>query len=229
MDELIKALSEFKERLESIRASLHIVAKEQRLEELRGEMLIEGFWQDQVRAQKVSRETAELEKLISFWNGLLKRCADAMQLATLDKADTSVTLRSELEEELNALEKELASKELEVLLGEPYDAAPAILTVYGGAGGVDAQDWAEMLSRMYLRFAARSGWTATVLHKTVGQEAGIKNVTIRMEGAYAYGYLKAEAGVHRLVRISPFDADQSRHTSFAMIEVLPELDQPTTI
>jgi peptide chain release factor 2 len=115
-----------------------------------------------------------------------------------------------------------------VLQGE-HDTRPAILTIYAGAGGVDAQDWAQMLERMYLRLAERQQWKAEVLNRTVGQEAGIKNTTIKISGSYAYGYLKTESGVHRLVRLSPYDADQARHTSFAMVEVLPELDQLSEI
>ncbi len=111
----------------------------------------------------------------------------------------------------------------------PYDQHFAIVTIYSGAGGVDAQDWAAMLERMYIRFADRHEWPVMILHRTVGQEAGIKNVTLRIAGVFAYGYLRAEAGVHRLVRLSPYDADQARHTSFAMVEVLPELEKPATI
>lgn len=156
---------------------------------------------------------------VNSWSNLEKRLKDALELAQM--ADES--LRPDLEPEITALEQEIEDKELQVLLGGKYDRGNALLTVNAGAGGTDSQDWAEMLQRMYLRWAERRGFKVEILDFTDGEEAGIKTVTIAVDGAYAYGYLRAEKGVHRLVRLSPFDAAHRRHTSFAQVEVLPEL------
>ncbi len=229
MDELIKALSNFKKRLNGIQASAGISEKRKRAQELARMMADPDFWKDRARAQKLSQEVSLLERELSFWDAFLKRTDDLLALSAQDRADRAVSMRAQLEKELSTLEKELSAKEVEIFMNGVHDRSPAILTIYSGAGGVDAQDWAMLLERMYLRFASRKGWKATILHRTPGQGAGIKNATLRFEGLFAYGYLKAESGVHRLVRLSPFDADHARHTSFAMIEVLPELDEPTTV
>jgi peptide chain release factor 2 len=139
------------------------------------------------------------------------------------------TLTADITERLQTLGQTVNQLEFELLLQGPHDTRPAIITIYAGAGGVDAQDWAEMIERMYLRLAERQNWKVEVLNRTVGQEAGIKNSTLKITGPYAYGYLKTESGVHRLVRLSPYDSDQARHTSFAMAEVLPELDESSEI
>lgn len=229
MDELIKALRTLQERIALFIASVHLPAKETRLKELSAELADPDIWKDAAKAQRIAREASMLEKTISAWRSLERRTVDLLSFAADDKTDQSVNFRVDITSELAKLEQELSARELEVLLQGMYDEVPAIVTIYSGAGGVDAQDWAEMLSRMYLRFASESGWSTRILQRTAGQEAGIKNITIRFEGPYAYGYLRAESGVHRLVRISPYDADQARHTSFAMVEVLPELEEPTTI
>ncbi len=142
-----------------------------------------------------------------------------MELASLD--DDS--LRGELEAETFALEQELEKRSFTSMLSGPYDHDGALLAIHAGAGGTDSQDWAAMLERMYLRWAERRGYKAEVLDRTEGEEAGLKSVTIAVEGLYAYGYLRSEKGVHRLVRLSPFDAAHRRHTSFALVEVLPQV------
>ncbi len=131
---------------------------------------------------------------------------------------------SDLESQTTKLEKEFDSLEFYIMLSDKYDQRDAIMAIHAGTGGVEAQDWAAMLLRMYLRFCERQGWRLRIIDKSTGDEAGIKSVTFEIEGRYAYGYLKAEAGVHRLVRMSPFDADHQRHTSFALVEVLPQLE-----
>lgn len=229
MDELVSALQQFGDRVNALKSSLNAEGKAARLRLLQEQTVAADFWTDRVRAQQVMQEAAALGRWLEFWDRIEKRAADALALAKDDQADHAVSLRPEIENELASLEQELSAKELELLFDEPHDARPAIITVYSGAGGVDAQDWTEMLSRMYLRFAAQHGFQSAILHRTVGQAAGLKNIMIRIQGEFAYGYLKEEAGVHRLVRLSPFDADQARHTSFAMVEVLPELDEPATI
>ena len=135
------------------------------------------------------------------------------------------SIRPDLESELVDIENKLDQLELSTLLSEEYDYGNALLAIHAGAGGTDSQDWAEMLERMYLRWAEKNNFKAEILDRSVGEEAGIKSVTIAMDGKYAYGYLKSEKGVHRLVRLSPFDAAHRRHTSFAQVEILPDIDQ----
>lgn len=139
--------------------------------------------------------------------------------------ENSKELSEELEAQAVKLENEFNHLEFYIMLNGKYDQRDAIMAIHAGTGGVEAQDWAAMLLRMYLRFCERQGWRMRIIDKSVGEEAGIKSVTFEVEGRYAYGYLKAEAGVHRLVRMSPFDADHLRHTSFALLEVLPQLDE----
>jgi len=156
---------------------------------------------------------------------LQREVGDTLELATADQADQSVNLREDLEKVYTQLLKRMEKFEFKKLLGVKYDEANALLAIHAGAGGTDAQDWAEMLRRMYLRFCDQMGWQVEVVDESRGGEAGIKSSLLKVTGRYAYGYLKCEAGVHRLVRISPFDAEKMRHTSFALVEVLPELPE----
>ncbi len=182
-----------------------------------------GFWNDQERARGVGSEASALRDELATWAAMAKEAADLLEIATLDKADQTTSLREELEVQYRALEKKFAALEFTTLFSGTYDRNNAIVAIHAGTGGTEAQDWAAMLLRMYLRYAERKGLTARVIDETRGQEAGIKSIVLDVEGPYAYGYCKSEAGVHRLVRISPFDAEQMRHTSFALVEVLPEL------
>ncbi len=165
------------------------------------------------------KKISELRDEIDPIHSLHQRAKDALELAELGDE----MLRAELEPEVKAIETETGIRELSALLSGPYDKGNALLTINAGAGGTDSQDWAQMLERMYLRWAERRGYRAEVLDRSEGEEAGIKSVTIAVDGRYAYGYLRPEKGVHRLVRLSPFDAAHRRHTSFAQVEVLPEV------
>lgn len=167
------------------------------------------------------KQLSELRDEITLWRSLDKKINDTLELAEL--GDDS--LQAELESETAAIQKDLHKLELSTLLGGKYDRGNAILTINTGEGGTDAQDWAAMLERMYLRWAERRGFNVEILDSTEGEEAGIKTVSILVSGAYAYGYLRAEKGVHRLVRLSPFDSAHRRHTSFAQVEILPEASQ----
>jgi len=167
------------------------------------------------------KQMSDLRDEITLWRSLDKKINDTLELAEL--GDDS--LQAELESETAAIQKDLHKLELSTLLGGKYDRGNAILTINTGEGGTDAQDWAAMLERMYLRWAERRGFNVEILDSTEGEEAGIKTVSILVSGPYAYGYLRAEKGVHRLVRLSPFDSAHRRHTSFAQVEVLPEASQ----
>ena len=165
------------------------------------------------------KKISELREEVEGWRKLEKKIDDSKELAEM--GDES--FRAELENEVSAIESEVEKREFTTLLSGPYDAGNALLTINSGAGGTDSQDWAAMLERMYLRWVERRGFEADILDFNEGEEAGIKTVTIGIAGRYAYGYLRAEKGVHRLVRLSPFDANHRRHTSFAQVEVLPDI------
>ncbi len=166
------------------------------------------------------KNLSDLRDEISGWRALEKRVHDTLELAEM--GDES--LRSELEAEISTVEAEIDRREISTLLAGPYDKGNAILAIHAGAGGTEAQDWASMLERMYLRWMESHGYRTEILDTTEGEEAGIKSATIAVDGRYAYGYLRAEKGVHRLVRLSPFDAAHRRHTSFAQVEILPEVN-----
>ena len=166
------------------------------------------------------RRLAELKRVVQIWRELEKRVTDITELSSLTEEDAS--LQTEIQSEVEKIASRLDELEFQLAFSGEYDARNAILTVHAGAGGTESQDWADMLMRMYLRWAERRGYKAEVLDISAGEEAGIKSVVIGIDGDYAFGYLKSEHGVHRLVRLSPFDADHARHTSFALVEVMPE-------
>jgi len=171
------------------------------------------------------RRLSGLQEEVERWNTLAQRVQDTLELATLEDDD----LGDELAAETGALEQEIEKLEFQLLFSGSHDRGDAILAIHAGAGGTDAQDWAEMLLRTYLRWAEASGRKAEVVDRLPGEEAGLKRVTVTISGDYAYGYLRAERGVHRLVRLSPFDAAHRRHTSFALIEVWPDLGEGVAV
>jgi len=169
------------------------------------------------------QELSRLNEEVGRWEDIQRRVRDALDLAELVISEDDRSLIEDLSGEVADLESELAREEFQLLFSDQHDAKDAILAIHAGAGGTESQDWAEMLLRMYLRWAEQQGFETKVLDRTEGEEAGIKSVTVEVKGRYAYGKLKAERGVHRLVRLSPFDAAHRRHTSFALIEVLPDI------
>lgn len=185
-----------------------------------------GFWDDRERAEAQSRQLAELNDDIVTWKRLEKGAADISHVVADDDAES---VRKDIEKQLNTLEDVMRTLEFRILLGGKHDSRNAIVAVHAGTGGTDAQDWAEMLLRMFLRFCEKKGWTVRVIDESRGQEAGMKSATFEVKGRFAYGYLKSEAGVHRLVRISPFDAEKMRHTSFALVEVIPEFEETEAV
>ena len=168
---------------------------------------------------------ARLNERIEGWEKLTKSVSDTLELAELGEEDFLPELLAETE----AIEKEVARREFNAMLSGEYDRGDAIFAIHAGAGGTDSQDWAEMLQRMYLRWMEQHGYEAIIMDMTPGEEAGIKSVTVAVNGRYAYGYLQAEKGVHRLVRLSPFDSNNRRHTSFALVEVLPQVEDDIEI
>ena len=169
-------------------------------------------------------ELSSLKADLETWNDLTIRSADLVELAEIAMDESDDSMGDQLTAELDEITAITADEEFKLQLNGEHDARPAIISIKQGAGGVDAQDWAEILFRMYLRWAERRGFKADVLDLTAGDEAGIKSAAVKVDGSHAYGYLRSERGVHRLVRLSPFDADHLRHTSFALVEVLPEPD-----
>ena len=171
------------------------------------------------------KNISALRDEVESWHNLEGRIGDALELAQLEDE----SLRAELESETETLEAEISQREFLAMLSGKYDQGDALLAIHAGAGGTDSQDWAEMLQRMYLRWAESHGYKTEILDTSLGEEAGIKSTTIAVDGRYAFGYLRPEKGVHRLVRLSPFDAAHRRHTSFALVEVLPQVEDDTSI
>ena len=188
-----------------------------------------GFWEDPEAAASASRERTRLREELDSWQGLSVRLADCDVALQLIAEEDDPDLERETEGSLDAIEAGVREMELRKMLAGPRDAGSAIVAVNAGAGGTEAQDWAEMLLRMYLRWAERRGYEAEVVDLLPGEEAGVKNATFTVAGPYAYGYLKAEAGVHRLVRISPYDSQARRHTSFASVGVYPEVEDESEV
>jgi len=197
--------------------------KKKRIEELEKQSGKEDFWQKPEEAQKIMQKLEGWKSDINEIRDLKTETENISELAKLAAGDKK--LSAEIEVKLKELEKRAEKLEFQALFRREYDSLNAIVFIHSGTGGVDAQDWAEMLLRMYFRFAERKNWKAKIISETRGQEAGIKSATIAITGKMAYGYLKAEAGVHRLVRLSPFNAKNLRQTSFALVEILPEIDK----
>ena len=203
-------------------AIFDVTGKETRLAVIDQEMAKGSFWEDTRKAQSMVQERAELARTLGTLKDLVRQTEDARTLWEMatEAADESMT--TEIQEALRGAKDALEAFELKVILSGPQDRKNVILSIHPGAGGTESQDWAQMLMRMYLRWAERAGFKAEVVDLLAGEEAGIKSATIEVTGEYAYGYLKSEAGVHRLIRISPFDASRRRHTSFASVAVIPE-------
>ncbi|TME35278.1 MAG: peptide chain release factor 2 [Chloroflexi bacterium] len=206
-------------------------AKQTELDDLDRRSGDPSLWEDPGAAQSLLRRADELREEIGAWRGLEERARGLAEIAELAADDPagSASLTPDLERDLAALQADWTRMEGQLLLSEPHDASPAIVSVHAGAGGTESQDWAEMLLRMYLRWAERNRYKTEILDQTEGEEAGLKSVTFSVTGRWAYGRLKSERGVHRLVRISPFDSQKRRHTSFALVEVMPEVPEDTEV
>ncbi|MGZ5314103.1 MAG: peptide chain release factor 2 [Solirubrobacterales bacterium] len=211
------------------RGGFDLAAKEARLDQLDAASSASDFWSDQRAAKKVLREAEGLRDEISTWRSLGRRADDLLELAQLTEQTPDADLTAELESELQAVSADYERLRTSLLFSGEYDPNDAILTITAGAGGTEATDWAEMLLRMYLRWAQRHRYSTEILDQLEGEEAGLKSVTIDIGGRHAYGHLRAERGVHRLVRISPYDSQKRRHTTFALVEVVPEVEDDTEV
>lgn len=199
--------------------------KEIQFQELQKQSEDPELWNDPIHAKGVMKKLSDLGEEIQDWQRFEQRIKDALELSQLEDE----SLRSELEVEVSGIETQIEHRELKVMLSGKFDRNDALLALHAGAGGTDSQDWAEMLERMYLRWCEYQGFQTEILDTTIGEEAGIKSATIAVNGPYAYGYLLPEKGVHRLVRLSPFDANHRRHTSFVLVEVLPQVEDDTEV
>lgn len=218
-----------KPQLEDLYVALSIKEKKDEAVVLEEQTLKAGFWDDKENSQQVIQKTAMLKSAITNYEKLFSQYEDLIALIDMViEADDEDSLE-EVKAEHNSFSKKLAQMKLETLLAGEYDAKNAILALHSGAGGTEAQDWVAMLSRMYQQWANKKGFKVTILDYLAGDEAGTKSITLLFEGINAYGFLKSEMGVHRLVRISPFDSSGRRHTSFASLEVMPEIDDTVEV
>ncbi len=222
-DEYKVKLNNCKPELDVLRTALRLEAAEKEIEELEAASAREGFWNDVERSQKVQKRLKNLKDKVDNFNRLCASWDDMMTMCEMAIEENDDSMLPELQQEFEDYSKKVESTRLSTLLTGEYDANNAILTFHAGAGGTEAQDWASMLYRMYNMWADRHGYKVKVMDYLDGDEAGIKSATIMIEGENAYGFLKSEHGIHRLVRVSPFDAAGRRHTSFAAVEVMPEI------
>ncbi|MGA8278928.1 MAG: peptide chain release factor 2 [Rhodanobacteraceae bacterium] len=222
-------ITDLAERVASLRGYLDYDAKRDRLEEVTRELEHPDVWNDPQRAQDLGRERASLERIVGGIGNLSDSLAEARDLLDLAIAENDDATAMAVEADVNARAREVEALEFRRMFAGEMDASNAFVDVQAGAGGTEAQDWAEMLLRMYLRWCENKGWKTELLEASAGDVAGIKSATFRVEGEYAYGWLKTEIGVHRLVRKSPFDSDNRRHTSFSSIFVSPEVDDDIDI
>jgi peptide chain release factor 2 len=218
LDQLIQQLKNHQKQLAGFINKLGVKSKAEEIARLQEQANAPDLWNNPTNAQKLMQEIAKLTTQVEPWQKLAKRIDDALELTELGNE-----MAEELNQEVTEITQQVEKMALRAMLSGEYDNESAILSIHSGAGGVDAQDWAMMLERMYLRWMEQSGYKAEVLERSDGEEAGIKSVMISVKGDFAYGYLKSEMGVHRLVRISPFNANGKRQTSFAKVELWPDI------
>ncbi|MFZ6015725.1 MAG: peptide chain release factor 2 [Patescibacteria group bacterium] len=227
--ELTDRVADLVSRLEKAWAVLDLDARKEEIDALEVEVSAPDFWSDQDRARGEMQKLSDLKNEFETWNIFKNELNDLSEILDLSEADQDQGVLEDVEIKLKELEENFNRMEFAMLLSGPHDASNAVMSIHAGAGGTDAQDWAEMLMRMYFRYAESKGWRVKLVDESRGTEAGIKSVMFFVQGRYAYGHLKNEAGVHRLVRQSPFNADALRQTSFALVEVLPEMDEEVKI
>ena len=225
MEQIKDQLKTLQSQVEAALQKINAPALDAEIADLQKQMAAPDFWSDNLAAQKTAQREAKLRAQLEPWRHMQSELVDIAELV----ASGDVSLQSELADQVAAIQHEYDAHRQDLLFDGQYDDHDAILRLSAGVGGTDAQDWAQMLERMYLRAAEKQGMKAEVLEESAGEEAGIKSATISVSGAYAYGKLRSEHGVHRLVRLSPFNADNLRQTSFALVEVLPQIDAPEEV
>lgn len=229
LEELRPQIGELRNRLGELKTGLKIEPKKERIQDLDYQMAAPGFWDDPDKAQKVAQEANNLKSEVDTFTSLETKVDDLDTLWEMAMEEKDDTLVSEMESELEGAKHTLSELELGMLLSDEYDANNAIMNLHAGAGGTEAQDWTGMLLRMFTRYAEGKGFEVELLDVLPGEEAGTKSATLAIKGHNAYGFLKSEKGVHRLVRISPFDSNARRHTSFAAVDVMPEIDNTVEV
>lgn len=228
MNELVKRLETILIDIKNLKDKTALAQKEQRLLELEDLMQSPSFWADNEQAQKVTQEHSQIKEFVDFWLNLEKNASETISLINQSIDDTDTT-KQFLTEQVKKIEKDYQDNRLVVLLSKKYDDHNAIVSIHAGAGGTDAQDWAEMLMRMIMRYCDRKKFKTEVIDLSKGSEAGIKSVTLGVHGQFAYGLLRSEAGVHRLVRLSPYNPAHTRETSFALLELIPLLEDQEAV
>lgn len=225
MEELKRQAAELLQAVDAALARLKFAELDAQEKELQQQMAAADFWQDSGKAQEITKRQAGLERRLKPWRELKQGIDDVLEMVGLQDDSLADDLRAQLDD----LQKKFDDLKAELKFTGPFDEHAAIVSIHAGAGGTDAQDWAQMLLRMYVRFAEKNGWKVSMIDESAGEEAGIKSATFELDGDFAYGKLKGEHGVHRLVRLSPFNADHLRQTSFAKVEVMPKIDHPDEV
>ena len=225
MADVEKDIRLLKEKLDELETVLHLDEKRAQIVLHESSMQESNFWQDANRARRVSQEVAALKAPVTAWEEARQTLRDASEVATLAQEEEDPAVLLDVEKTLADVKARIRTLEVEVFFSGEHDSNNAIISLHAGAGGTDAQDWTEILTRMFIRYAEKKDWTVEIMNESRGEEAGYKSVELSVTGFRAYGYLKGEAGVHRVVRISPFDAEKMRHTAFALVEVIPEIPE----
>ncbi len=228
MQELLNRLAELLTDVQALKTHFNLQQKQQRILELEEQMQRSDFWADNETAQQVTQEYNQLKEFVDFWESIEKNISELTDLLQSNTDQTEETLIY-LQKQVGDLEKSYRQNRLIVLMSKKYDDHNAIFSIHAGAGGTDAQDWAEILLRQYLRYCEKKNLKTEIIDQSKGGEAGIKSVTVQVQGPFAYGLLKSEAGVHRLVRLSPFNPAHTRETSFALLELIPQLEEQEAV
>lgn len=228
MNELLKRLTELLEQVKTLKSQLNLEQKQQRILELEEKMQAADFWNNSEMAQSVTQEHNQLTEFTEFWSSIENNIKELQGLISSNTDESEETVLY-LKKQVSEIEEKYRKNHLIVLMSKQYDDHNAIFSIHAGAGGTDAQDWAEMLLRMFLRYCEKKNLKAEIIDQSKGGEAGIKSVTVSVHGPFAYGLLKSEAGVHRLVRQSPFNPAHTRETSFALLELLPQLEEQEAV
>ena len=229
LDQYRYKISDYDKPLQQIKNSLDLDNKQKRIEELEADMEAPGFWDDTEKSQKAMKELKALKDSFEKYDALVRGLEDTKTLIEMAEEENDASLLPEIDSEITTFEEHLEELRIETLLSGEYDRSNAILTLHAGAGGTESCDWCQMLMRMYTRWAERKGYTTEVIDYLEGEEAGVKSVTIEISGPDAYGHLKSEHGVHRLVRISPFNAAGKRQTSFVSCDVMPDIEEDLSV